>query len=104
MTTDHDDQYPKAGELDGIDEYAARAALDDSGNWFYLLGKDEDGQGHYVKDRDDSAEVAVLNPEQDIIEAIEFADENGPNRRIQSYIGKNEWQQLTEYGAGRWEE
>jgi hypothetical protein len=40
-----------AGPKD-IDKYAARAALDDSGVFYRLLGKDTDDRGHYVKKRD----------------------------------------------------
>ena len=111
VTAERNDRYrvPEPGDpkfegedtgIDDIDEYAGRAALDDSGYWFYLLGKDEEGYGHYLKERDDYAEAAVLDPDQDIIEICEIVYEDEAElRRLQSYVWEHEWEALTEYGA-----
>ena len=106
MTPDRSDHNPEpvsddsggdiedAG-LNDIDEYSARAALDSSGHFYRLLGKDTDGRGHYVKERDDEAEVAVIDPDQAIIEY----EPDVSWGRLESYVWEHEWQELTKYGV-----
>ena len=111
MSVDRDDRYrdseSDASEseiedsgLTDSEEYPARAALDDSGYWFYLLGEDVDGHGHYAKQRDDSAAVAVLDEDQRIVAYRDELDRG----RLGSYVWEREWEVLTEYGAELWEE
>ncbi|QIB75326.1 hypothetical protein G3I44_14135 [Halogeometricum borinquense] len=82
-----------------IDPFDGKAALDDSGRFYNLLGVDVDGRAHYLKDRSRHGDIRVLDEQLGVVddERIEYKNVFNP-QRLASYVVETEWAAVNEYG------